>query len=158
MSTTTQILFNSPALHSLNRSQLTKLCKIHGIKAGGKNVDLVTRLKQHAETLPRDEPLSVAARSEGEDETGNDMYDGDDNEYEGQMLKWKPRPSEQWEVMESIAELEESSNQGTLASRRTLERDGTVTSEFGTGASKSRHLPSFIFTMSANPLIGLGSK
>jgi hypothetical protein len=152
MSTTTQILFNSPALHSLNRSQLTKLCKIHGIKAGGKNVDLVTRLKQHAETLPRGEPLSIAARSEGESEVSQDMYDGEDKENDGQMLKWKPRPSEQWEVMESIAELEESSNQGTLASQKTLETDATIPSEFGTTGSKSRRLPSFIFITVADPL------
>ncbi|KAJ7879844.1 hypothetical protein B0H13DRAFT_2542616 [Mycena leptocephala] len=66
MSTTTQILFNSPALHSLKRDQLVKLCKIHSIKANGKNVELVERLKSHAKSLPRDSPLSVAFRSEQE--------------------------------------------------------------------------------------------
>ncbi|KAJ7726876.1 hypothetical protein B0H16DRAFT_1779853 [Mycena metata] len=54
MSTTTQILFKSPALHSLKRDQLVKLCKIHSIKANGKNVELVERLKTHARNLPRD--------------------------------------------------------------------------------------------------------
>ncbi|KAJ7757130.1 hypothetical protein B0H16DRAFT_1457986 [Mycena metata] len=53
MSTTTQILFKSPALHSLRRDQLVKLCKIHSIKANGKNVELVERLKTHARNLPR---------------------------------------------------------------------------------------------------------
>ena len=43
MATTTQILFNSPALHSLKRDQLVKLCKIHSIKANGKNSDLIDR-------------------------------------------------------------------------------------------------------------------
>lgn len=61
---TTQILFNSPALHSLKRDQLVKLCKIHSIKANGKNVDLVEKLKEHAKMLPSDDPLNVAARNE----------------------------------------------------------------------------------------------
>ena len=64
MSTTTQILFNSPALHSLKREQLVKLCKIHAIKANGKNVEMIQRLRQHAQTMPKDSPLSIAARSE----------------------------------------------------------------------------------------------
>ena len=50
--TTTQILFNSPALHSLKRDQLVKLCKIHSIKANGKNSELIERLKQRALELP----------------------------------------------------------------------------------------------------------
>jgi hypothetical protein len=45
----TQILFNSPALHSLKREQLVKLCKLHSIKANGKNVELIQRLRQHAD-------------------------------------------------------------------------------------------------------------
>lgn len=44
----TQILFNSPALHSLKRDQLVKLCKLHSVKANGKNVELIERLKQRA--------------------------------------------------------------------------------------------------------------
>lgn len=31
-----EILFNSPALHSLKRAQLVKICKRHGLKASGK--------------------------------------------------------------------------------------------------------------------------
>ena len=53
--TTTQILFNSPALHSLKRDQLVKLCKIHSIKANGKNSELIERLKQRAAELPPEE-------------------------------------------------------------------------------------------------------
>ena len=49
---TTQILFNSPALHSLKRDQLVKLCKLHSIKANGKNTELIERLKQRALELP----------------------------------------------------------------------------------------------------------
>ncbi|KAI0287177.1 hypothetical protein BC826DRAFT_1108625 [Russula brevipes] len=63
-SETTQILFNSPALHSLKRDQLVKLCKIHSIKASGKNTELIQKLKNHAASLPHGSPLSVAARSE----------------------------------------------------------------------------------------------
>ncbi|KAI0708590.1 hypothetical protein C8Q76DRAFT_799836 [Earliella scabrosa] len=52
MATTTQILFNSPALHSLKRDQLVKLCKIHSIKANGKSSELIERLKQRALEFP----------------------------------------------------------------------------------------------------------
>jgi hypothetical protein len=158
MSTTTQILFNSPALHSLKRDQLVKLCKIHSIKASGKNVELIEKLKQHAQTLPRDSTLSVAARSEGpsavgaeepDDEVepivaGESVTKGGDSNWHFQM----PRPSEQWEVvMESIEEMmEDSSSQGTLSSMRTLSNMNGGFGEFGTGASKcmSSFVRSFI--------------
>ena len=45
---TTDILFNSPALHSLKRAQLVQLCKRHNIKASGKNTELVDRLKEES--------------------------------------------------------------------------------------------------------------
>ena len=134
MSTTTQILFNSPALHSLKREQLVKLCKMHSIKANGKNVDLIQRLRQHAQTLPRDSPLNIAARSENSPEIQHhqlDEGDGDCASYRSTM----PRPSEQWEVvMDSIAEVEENS-QGTLSSQATVGKNGKV-GEFGTGSSR----------------------
>ncbi|KAJ7481732.1 hypothetical protein FB451DRAFT_1444257 [Mycena latifolia] len=136
MSTTTQILFNSPALHSLKRDQLVKLCKIHSIKANGKNVELVERLKTHAKSLPNDSPLSVAFRSEQEGAPETQ----DDEEGEESVLGEKPsmpRPSSQWElVMDSIMEeVEESSSQGTLSS---LKSGSTLTGEFGTGSSSSK--------------------
>ena len=134
MSTTTQILFNSPALHSLKREQLVKLCKIHAIKAHGKNVELVQRLRQHAQTLPKDSPLSVAARSDNSSELQQDeLNEGveDNVSYRSTM----PRPSEQWEVvMDSISEVEENS-QGTLSSQRTVNNNGMV-GEFGMGSSR----------------------
>lgn len=143
MSTTTQILFNSPALHSLKRDQLVKLCKIHAIKASGKNVELIEKLKQHAQTLPKDSPLRLAARFEETRtapvvppglETEGDKKLEDDKSNGGEWHFQMPRPSEQWEVvMESIEELEESSSQGTLSSLRTL---GGGAGEFGTGSSK----------------------
>ncbi|KAF8810327.1 hypothetical protein BYT27DRAFT_7161990 [Phlegmacium glaucopus] len=138
MSTTTQILFNSPALHSLKRDQLVKLCKIHAIKANGKNVDLIQRLQQHAQTLPKDSPLSIAARSDNP-EVQQEEEVRDDVSFRSAM----PRPSEQWEVvMDSIVEVEENS-EGTLSSQRIVNNSGT-TGEFGTGSSRSTTVSSSI--------------
>ncbi|KAK7001055.1 SAP domain-containing protein [Favolaschia claudopus] len=142
MSTTTQILFNSPALHSLKRDQLVKLCKTHSIKANGKNVELVERLKSHAKTLPNDNPLSVAIRSEQE----NEPLPADDAECDEESTLEKafnPRPSSQWEVvMDSIMEESEDSSssqggssQGTLSS---LKSNFTLAGEFGTGSVGSK--------------------
>lgn len=129
MSTTTQILFNSPALHSLKRDQLVKLCKIHTLKASGKNVELIDRLKHHAQTLPRDSPLSVAARSEGP-ATGVQKKDDPTEDDQGDAGWHYQMPR-----MESIQEaMDESSSQGSLSSLRTLNNGGS--GEFGTGGSK----------------------
>ena len=132
MSSTTQILFNSPALHSLKREQLQKLCKIHSIKATGKNVELIEKLKQHALTLPRDAPLSIATRSEGTPSPLNtnevlELGDPPGPSYE------RSRPSEQWEVvMDSIDEIEEASSvQGSLNSLKTIGKN-QFAGEFGT--------------------------
>jgi len=132
MSETTQILFNSPALRSLKRDQLVKLCKTHSLKANGKNVELIERLKAHAVTLPLSEPLSVATRSESEDESM------DDEPKSPMVGSGMPRPSEQWEVvMGGIKEVPEGtdSQPGTLNSVRSVGK-GAFTSEFGTESSK----------------------
>ena len=114
MSETTQILFNSPALRSLKRDQLVKLCKIHSIKASGKSVDLIQRLKDHAVTLPPDDPLRVTAHTDNE----------------SSVLDSK-RPSDQWEVvMEDIQEVPEPSRT-TLSSLRSV--TSNAPDEFGTG-------------------------
>ncbi|KAJ7792240.1 hypothetical protein B0H14DRAFT_2624086 [Mycena olivaceomarginata] len=139
MSTTTQILFNSPALHSLKRDQLVKLCKIHSIKANGKNVELVERLKSHAKSLPRDSPLSVAMRSERD---GAPEAPQNDEEEGGAAQAFNPRPSSQWEVvMDSITEEQEdsSSSQGsaTISSLKSGNTTTTVPGEFGSTGSKS---------------------
>ncbi|KAF5365221.1 hypothetical protein D9758_005423 [Tetrapyrgos nigripes] len=118
MSTTTDILFNSPALNSLKRDQLVKLCKIHSVKASGKNIELIARLKQVAETLPKDAPLSIAARSETENEESEEEEDEKEN-FIGGLVRG-PR-------MESI--VEESSSQGSLSSHRSR--------DFGTASSKT---------------------
>ncbi|KIM73634.1 hypothetical protein PILCRDRAFT_828931 [Piloderma croceum F 1598] len=140
MSTTTQILFNSPALHALKRDQLLKLCKIHSLKANGKNVELVERLKEHAKTLPCDNPLSVAARSE------RPMEEDDEDGTRG-------RPSEQWEmVMDTIQESRESSGSRSSTLRSTNSSTShTIVGEFGTGGgSKSSSLNTSIKALASS--------
>ncbi|KAG1742973.1 hypothetical protein EDD22DRAFT_958849 [Suillus occidentalis] len=129
MSTTTQILFNSPALNSLKRDQLVKLCKIHKIKANGKTKDIIERLQLHAQTLPPDDPLSIATRCyKSEDEQ-------DSTGEEGSRASAIARPSEQWEiVMDSIAEVDEDAA-STLKNNRA--RDATQAGEFGTNGGKA---------------------
>lgn len=139
MSTTTQILFNSPALHSLKRDQLVKLCKIHSIKANGKNVELIQRLRQHAQSMPKDSPLSIAARSEPSGpiplQAPNHEEEEEEMDDPASHRNRMARPSEQWEmVMDSIEEVEEGSSQGTLSSQRTI--NNPIPGEFGTGSSR----------------------
>lgn len=153
MASTTQILFNSPALHSLKRDQLVKLCKIHSIKASGKNVDLIQKLKQHAQTLPKDDPLSIAVRGESNENEEDEQEDKEEEETSDSVAQEvdsspaaplersgsiMPRPSEGWEmVMDSIAEEDEnSSTQGTVTSTKTV--GGGKAGEFGTGSSKCK--------------------
>ncbi|KAG2138376.1 hypothetical protein DEU56DRAFT_980591 [Suillus clintonianus] len=134
MSTTTQILFNSPALNSLKRDQLVKLCKIHSIKANGKKLDLIERLQLHAQTLPPDDPLSVATRGDrSEDEQ-------DAAEEESIRAATMARPSEQWEiVMDSIAEVDEDAA-STLKNNRL--GNATQAGEFGTNGGKASSVSS----------------
>ncbi|OSD01038.1 hypothetical protein PYCCODRAFT_1453015 [Trametes coccinea BRFM310] len=157
--TQTQILFNSPALHSLKRDQLVKLCKIHSIKANGKNAELIERLKQHAQALPADaldapdqeddamevehEPHSAqddddhpgfpGGFDEGARDEGGDYAMEDDNDVILTSRFGIPRPSEQWEVvMDDIEEVDETL--GTMSSKGSLR---TVSNgEFGTHTSK----------------------
>ncbi|KAH9985637.1 hypothetical protein BJV74DRAFT_846602 [Russula compacta] len=123
-SETTQILFNSAALHSLKRDQLVKLCKIHSIKASGKNTELIQKLKDHAATLPHASPLSVATRSKQHQDDKGSVSSRLDSQ----------RPSDQWEViMEDIPELPEGSSRSAGSSLRSVSRNAP--DEFGTGAS-----------------------
>ena len=130
---TTQILFNSPALRSLKREQLLKLCRIHNIKATGKSTDLIERLKQHATTLPPDAPLNVAVRSE--DDSDSMSVDGSPQR-PSYCYSVMARPSEAWEVvMDNIQEVPEtSSSQNTLNTLRTVNSGNA--GEFGTADSK----------------------
>lgn len=139
---TTQILFNSPALHSLKRDQLVKLCKIHSLKASGKKIELIQRLKFHAKTLPPDDPLSIATWSENPDArpVTDSEDEASDHSQEGNasMAINNTRPSEQWEVvMETITEVDEEtlrSNRG--GSDRQVGEFGTTTSK---GQSRTQH-------------------
>ena len=113
-SETTRILFNSPALHALKRDQLVKLCKLHSIKATGKNTELVDKLKRHAATLPPGSPLSVATRSEQPRDDAN---------------TFPQRPSEQWEIVkEDIPDVPGDISIPT----------GDAPDEFGTGGESKR--------------------
>ncbi|KAL5497886.1 hypothetical protein ACEPAH_2817 [Sanghuangporus vaninii] len=132
---TTDILFNSPALHSLKRAQLVQLCKRHNIKASGKNTELVSRLKRHARNLPSGAPLSVAVRSETETEAGeneNDANDGmmtdisdEDNVEEQLSSPVKERESQIWEIV----------SRSSLDSKRSVATRSQAAGEFGVAAN-----------------------
>lgn len=98
--------------------------------------------------------MTSLARDNNDDDDQNE-----DNEAEEERAAWKslPRPSEQWVVMESIEELEESSSQGTLSS---LGSRNAVAGEFGTGRSKRQssflHNYEFEFTFE-NTATSVGS-
>ncbi|KAJ3759858.1 hypothetical protein EV360DRAFT_41042 [Lentinula raphanica] len=151
LSQTTEILFNSPALHSLKRDQLVKLCKIHSIKASGKNVELIERLKKVAEDLTKGSGSDIATRvnaiDRGDLSVDIETRDNGDEDKENHdartrakitVTKEPYRPSEQWEVMESIAEAE---NEGSGSRNGTL-RSIASHREFGTGGSKSSTMTS----------------
>ncbi|KAH7883053.1 hypothetical protein F5I97DRAFT_1930644 [Phlebopus sp. FC_14] len=132
-----------PALHSLKRDQLVKLCKIHSLKANGKNKELIERLQLHAKHLPPDDPLSIAVRSDNLDakrivDSGDEGPDAMNDDYgEGSSTRsyTVPRPSEQWEmVMDSIAEVDEDTK-STLRSYRG--NPNAQAGEFGTHTSKA---------------------
>ncbi|KAG6849626.1 hypothetical protein H0H93_006835 [Arthromyces matolae] len=160
MSTATQILFNSPALHSLKRDQLVKLCKVHGLKAAGKSSELVEKLKKHAETLPKDSPLSVAARSESVfhpidsegDETMGEVPN--DEQSPSANARWgfqMPKPSQHWDVvMDNIEEVDEKSSLGSLSSLRSMGSNNGGSGEFGTGVSKSPSVASSLKSIASS--------
>ena len=133
MSSAAQILFNSPALNSLKREQLIKLCKRHGLKANGKNSELIERLKLRATELPTE---GVEWREDEDEE-----YADDDVILPPSPFQPHPaRPSEQWEVvMENIEEEDEpSSRTNTITSMRSVRTVDTA-GEFGTSNSKGGH-------------------
>ncbi|KZT63527.1 hypothetical protein DAEQUDRAFT_733719 [Daedalea quercina L-15889] len=122
MAATTQILYNSPALHSLKREQLVKLCKTHSLKANGKNTELIERLKKHAFELGQETFLD-SKNAEHQKENIHDVL-------KGQI----PRPSEQWEVvMEDIQEVPEPI--GTMSSKGTFTSTRGGAEEFGSKTS-----------------------
>ncbi|KAF8329990.1 uncharacterized protein EI90DRAFT_1256426 [Cantharellus anzutake] len=109
------ILLNSPALHSLKRNQLVQLCKRHGIKAIGKNPELIGKLQEYG----RDHPSAIDSqlrRGEGNAE----------ETHSGEIVA--PRPSETWSLIEEPPEQE----------YRTHFQNLSTINEFGTGESSSK--------------------
>ncbi|EIN14566.1 hypothetical protein PUNSTDRAFT_140827 [Punctularia strigosozonata HHB-11173 SS5] len=160
MDTHTQILFNSPALHSLKRDQLLKLCKTHGVKASGKNVEIIERLRQHglqlqkgasstSTAVPDSNAASTSEASASPPSRASSEPESDNFHLNVNPSYGMPRPSEQWEiVMDTIEELDEAS-QGTLNSHKSLNRLGAGASgEFGiagsTGSKSSSSVSSSI--------------
>ncbi|KAG6830399.1 hypothetical protein H0H92_000895 [Tricholoma furcatifolium] len=157
MSSTTEILFNSPALHSLKRDQLIKLCKIHSIKASGKNAELVEKLKKYAETLPKNDPLSVASRSESLPEAEQEDHEANtamQEQSKSSNARWgfqMPRPSEQWDVvMDKIDEAEEGFSRSTVNSLRAMTSTPGASDEFGMGVSKSPSVASSLKSLASS--------
>ncbi|KAK0205408.1 hypothetical protein DFS33DRAFT_764760 [Desarmillaria ectypa] len=77
---TEDILRNPAALHSLKRDQLIRLCKIHGVKASGKNVDIAERLAniplQAKQQAPQPQLVTIkedTVTSTGTTKTGSDF-------------------------------------------------------------------------------------
>lgn len=129
MAATTQILYNSPALRSLKRDQLVKLCKTHSLKANGKNTELIERLKKHALELGQETFFDNAdTPDKARQKEKENINDG----FKMQM----PRPSEQWEiVMEDIQEVPEPL--GTVSSKGTITGIRGGGDEFGSKSELS---------------------
>lgn len=134
----TQILFNSPALHALKRDQLIKLCKAHSIKASGKSVDLIERLKQHARSLPVSS-CDIAAYEDSDG--GREEHDGNGDGEE----KWDVSLEDGREGVEmgsmgggTLSSSLRSRTTGSTASRgeRGGGGGGNTPGEFGTSNSK----------------------
>ncbi|GHJ88259.1 hypothetical protein NliqN6_4661 [Naganishia liquefaciens] len=78
------ILHNDVALKSLKRQQLVQLCKKYGLRASGKNVELISRLQNYGSSLSveqrqaAEETVDSVADFEGT--TGSDSSSDDDDE------------------------------------------------------------------------------
>ncbi|KZS96977.1 hypothetical protein SISNIDRAFT_450767 [Sistotremastrum niveocremeum HHB9708] len=115
----TDILHNSYALSSLKRTQLIKLCKRYGIKATGKNTELVEKLQEYARNRPADAPLTIMTSDMEYNSLDETTDDGEDTMGPG---KTKVRPSEIWEVIheETNEEMDamDGSQQGSFNSKK----------------------------------------
>ncbi|EPQ51766.1 hypothetical protein GLOTRDRAFT_140767 [Gloeophyllum trabeum ATCC 11539] len=144
--TATQILFNSPALHALRRDQLLSLCRRHGLRAQGRNDELIQRLKRHAQALYAEPAGDHDARNEHDED---DDEDEDEDMNVNAKTNMNPRQSEQWEMMDTIEEMEEgASRQGSLNSLKSAR--GGAAGEFGTGSSKSSSVSSSIRALASS--------
>lgn len=147
---TTDILSNPAALHSLKRAQLVQLCKLHKIKASGKNSELISRLKRHANNLPPDTPLKAAGRGESSDcgDIAAESEGVTEDESDGDFS-----PITNWTiVMPSIPE-EEHNGHGSIESKTTLGISSQNGGDFGT--SGSSRCMSWFLIVSLSPQIQL---
>ncbi|KIO26669.1 hypothetical protein M407DRAFT_24108 [Tulasnella calospora MUT 4182] len=105
-----EILFNSAALHSLKRAQLVKICKRHGLKASGKNAELIQRLEEYAKNLSDDSAIPGAFDVPTSDAPGDDDDEENEDEDDNASTTTKTpsrnlgtvstRPSEPWSVLD----------------------------------------------------------
>ncbi|KAG8860298.1 hypothetical protein FRB96_003947 [Tulasnella sp. 330] len=147
----TEILFNSPALHSLKRAQLVKICKRHGVKAAGTNEALVAKLQQFAKTLPVDRTSLYVSTSDAAAEDEDTQHDDDDEEgddghstaTEGVIMTAQrgrvllARPSEPWSIVEEESREEENSLPTAVTSLNSKQSGLSLSTigEFGHGSS-----------------------
>lgn len=97
------ILLNSPALSSLKRAQLVGLCKRYGLRASGKNVELISRLQEHGRTGEMEDILGyddMLPRDDGGKSIADDGNDPRD------VPTAAPRPSEAWSVVDEPSDVE----------------------------------------------------
>ncbi|KAG8741563.1 hypothetical protein FRC10_002687 [Ceratobasidium sp. 414] len=144
-----EILFNSHALNSLKRTQLVKLCKRYGIKATGKNPELVAKLEAYSQNLPPASTFICPSEADLLSSPSKQSFSDDfDSDVEGDVPvrsgSRRGQPTDQWEV---------SGAEGVFASGRIVKaeqgilaphtngtvgssRSGKHTEEFG-GESQS---------------------
>ena len=146
----TDILMNPAALNSLKRNQLVSLCKTHGLKANGKNADLIDKLQEFAANNPRKGKESAALPELAEQMNGPESNNGPDDiemHHAGTVQgegRARVRPSEIWEVIEeeTVEEMrklqEESLNsKGSFQSNRS-KTSQKLPGEFGATSTLSK--------------------
>ncbi|SCZ87905.1 BZ3500_MvSof-1268-A1-R1_Chr2-3g05373 [Microbotryum saponariae] len=80
------ILCHSPALNALKRPQLVALAKEFGLKASGKNVELIERLKHHGQELARKPRASTTPPDqEAGEETSWMVIDEEENKTKAEV-------------------------------------------------------------------------
>lgn len=115
---TENILLNSPALKSLKRAQLVGLCKRYGLRANGKNTELIARLQEYGRSGAMADILGPKGDTKLQDEEAgpavetNDDDDDDSNDREApesqsdSLPAAAPRPSEAWSVVDEPMDLD----------------------------------------------------
>ncbi|KIJ27966.1 hypothetical protein M422DRAFT_54808 [Sphaerobolus stellatus SS14] len=137
------ILNNSPALHSLKRQQLVQLCKRNGIKATGKNTEIIEKLKAHALKSPLNSDSNIYQYMASSD------IDDEDGDKENRRMAL-PRPSEAWSVIEEDSREIERVQMGLKDIREEVEQEmqtvnsslrsfgASVSNDFGNGTTSSK--------------------